>query len=35
MAKPYKIVIMGAGGVGRTSISSQFVHGIFVDRVFI
>lgn len=24
---------MGSGGVGRSSLTTQFVHGVFVERV--
>ena len=30
--KEYKIVIQGAGGVGKSSICNQFVVGCFVDQ---
>ena len=30
-ANPYKIVVMGEGGVGKSALSTRFVHGQFKD----
>eukprot|EP01092_Planopodium_desertum_P004427 TRINITY_DN19211_c0_g2_i1.p1 TRINITY_DN19211_c0_g2~~TRINITY_DN19211_c0_g2_i1.p1 ORF type:complete len:197 (-),score=46.16 TRINITY_DN19211_c0_g2_i1:62-607(-) len=32
MVQEYKIVVLGAGGVGKSALTVQFVQGVFVER---
>ena len=32
MSKKYKVVVLGEGAVGKTSIAVQFVHGRYTDE---
>ncbi|KAM0789742.1 hypothetical protein ACM66B_006597 [Microbotryomycetes sp. NB124-2] len=32
MLREYKVVVMGAGGVGKSAITVQFVHSLFVEK---
>lgn len=34
MVQKYSIAVLGAGGVGKSALTVQFVQGVFVEKVF-